>query len=179
MARFFVLALIPIFLLSSPSASERLPIEIITRADQLPAPVQRMHKAITRAARSGKIDQLREVLQLSELMPLINGKFVHDPVKSWKAASKDKNGRDILAILTEILELPAAKKVTKSGELYIWPYFAQIPLDRLSPSEAVRLYRLGSAAKIAAMIKNNHYAHAFLIIGSDGTWHSFEYPVVP
>lgn len=154
-------------------ASEQTRVKIVERADQLPVQVRRMHRAILQAARSGRIENLREVLQMNELMPLIDGKFVHDPVKHWKAASKDHSGREVLALLTELLELPPVKKTTKSGALYIWPYFAGVPLQKLTPPQLVRLYRLAPAEKVVRMLENNRYSHEYVTLGEDGTWHSF------
>ncbi len=133
-----------------------------------------MHGAILAAARSGVIEHLREVLEQNELMPLVNGRFVHDPVEYWKAGSKDNAGFHILAQLTEILELPPVKKTTKHGVLYIWPYLAGVPLNKLRPTQIVQLYRLASAKKSAQMQTENRYSHVIVTIGSDGTWHSFE-----
>ncbi|MCF6198734.1 MAG: hypothetical protein L3J67_04950 [Hyphomicrobiaceae bacterium] len=147
---------------------------VVQKFEQLPPGVQRMHGELLRAARSGEIERLREVLQLNELMPLINGKVLHDPVKVWKARSKDHSGRELLAVLTELLELPPYKKPTKNGILYIWPYFAGVPLDQLNPREIVRLYRLAPASKVAKMLGKRRYSHAVLTMGADGTWHSFE-----
>ena len=155
-------------------AGEQRSLEVIARADQLPAGVQRMHKALVRAVRSGRIEKLRDVLQMSELMPLIDGKFIHDPIKYWKDRSRDQHGYELLAQLSEILELPPVKVREKSGELYIWPYFARMSLDKLSPRELVRLYRLVPASKIAKMLRNNRYSYIRVTFGADGTWHSYE-----
>ncbi len=147
---------------------------VVQKRTDLPPGVQRMQGEILRAARSGKIERLREVLQLNELMPLINGKFVHDPVAVWKARSHDQSGREVLALLSELLELPPFRKKTKNGNLYIWPYFAGVPLSKLQNHEIIRLYRLVPAKRAAKMLRDNHYSHAVLTIGEDGTWHSFE-----
>ncbi len=147
---------------------------VVQKIADLPRGVQRMHGEILRAARSGEIEHLREVLQLNELMPLINGKFVGDPVAAWKARSSDQSGREILALLSELLELPPYKKQTKDGDLYIWPYFAGVSLDKLEGREIIRLYRLVPATKAAKMLRDKRYNHAVLTIGADGTWHSFE-----
>lgn len=172
----FFLLFIPIMLPFELAAGERFQVEVITRADQLPPPVRRMHQALLRAARSGQIDNMREVLQMNELMPLIDGHFIHDPVKRWKEGSIDKTGREILALLTQLLELPPIKKTTKNGASYVWPYFAGVPLDKLTAPEIVRLYGLSDAAKIASILKNNSYVLGVITLGADGTWHSFDHP---
>ena len=146
---------------------------IVERADQLPKAVQRMRQAILRAAWSGEIDNLREVLQMNELMPLIDGKFIHDPVKHWKSAANGHGGSEILALFTRLLELPPRKKTSKNGTLYIWPYFAGTSLQKLAPPQIVQLYRLAPAQKATLMLKNNRYSYGFVTIGADGTWHGF------
>ena len=165
--------LIPILTTGQLLAGQKTEMEIIKRADQLPIGVRAMHRSILQAAMSGQIENLREVLQMNELMPLIDGKFVHDPIAHWKAASRDHSGREVMALLTELLELPPVKKTTKSGTLYIWPYFTGVPLKKLSSSQLVRLYRLAPAKKTSLMLKNNRYSHGYVTIGADGTWHSF------
>ena len=162
------------FIASTPGLTQEKS-EVIMRVDQLPPGVRRMHQALTQAVRSGNIEKMREVLQINELMPLINGQFIHDPIKHWRARSFDGSGREILAVLSEILELPPVKVMVKRQATYIWPYFARVPLDKLSSSELVRLYRLGPATKIAQMLKNNRYEHTQLRVGADGTWHSIEF----
>ena len=171
-----LLFVLPFLCTNNIRAGERGASRFVERAEQLPPGVLRMHQALLRAARSGIIDRMREVLEVNELMPLINGKFIHDPVKHWKALSKDGSGREYLAQLSQILELPPVKVMIKKEKLYIWPYFAQLPLNRLSPVELVRLYRLAPASKIAGMLKSNRYSHAQITLGADGTWHSFDTP---
>ncbi len=167
-----LLVLIPILFAQGAAGQSTSRDLVVRNYAQFPVGVQRMHGEILRAARSGEIERLREVLQLNELMPLINGKFMHDPVKVWKGRSKQ--GRKLLAVLAEILELPPVKKSTKNGVLYIWPYFAGVSLKKLEPPEIVRLYRLAPLDEVATMLRTDRYSHAVLTLGADGTWHSFE-----
>ena len=56
-----------------------------------------------------------------------------DPIEYLKALSADADGREILAVLLEVLEAG----FTHSGEgtseeLYVWPYFAEYPLQALT-----------------------------------------------
>ncbi len=170
---FIVSMLMTSFIASIPGRTQEKTM-VITRFDQLPRGVRGFHQALTLAVRSGNIEKMREVLQMNELMPLINGQFIHDPVKHWRARSLDGSGREFLAALSEILELPPIKVMVKQQAIYIWPYFARVPLDKLTSSELVRLYRLGPVTKIAQMLKNNRYRHMQMSVGADGTWHSIE-----
>ncbi len=154
-------------------AGQKTQTKVVERADELPVAVRRMHRAILQAARSGELENLREVLERNELMPLIDGAFVADPVKHWKAGSVDGSGREILALLSELLELPPVKRTTGKTALYVWPFFAGVPLQNLSPPQLVRLYRLMPGEKAGRMLKAGRYGGAYLTIGADGTWHSF------
>ena len=143
---------------------------VVKRAEDLPPPVARMRLSILRAAASGQMSELRYVLERNELTPLIDGRFVADPVKMWRDASPDKSGRDALARFVELLSLPPARlnggasgkgrrkrgggKGKKRVTLFIWPYFAATPLDRLSPSEQVALYPPGPGASGGAHAEN-------------------------
>ncbi len=147
--------------------------EVVKRPEQLPRGVRRMYEALMQAVRSGEIEQMREVLQLNELMPLVDGQFFHDPVAQWKKTSVDHSGRDVLARFSEILELPPVKLMRGKDISYIWPWFAGVSLDRLSPSQLVQLYRLAPARRIAMMLKEKRYSGPWLRMGPDGTWHDF------
>ena len=147
--------------------------------NSLPVPVRRMVDEIRQAAQSGEVERLREVLQLNELQPVINGKVLHDPVTFWKQRSADHKAYALLATLVSLLRVPPCQKKTKSGMLYLWPYFACVPLDRLRPAEKVRFYELVPAQKAAQMLRKKRYGHAVLTIGADGTWHSYEDHIKP
>ena len=92
------------------SAAENFRHQIVPTPDDLPAGVKRTMLALARAAQSKDIENMREVLHMNELMPLINGQFIHDPVAHWKNASKNGTGRDILAIFSQLLSGPTAQK---------------------------------------------------------------------
>ena len=142
--------------------------------EPLPVPVLRMVEEIRQAAQSGEVERLREVLQLNELQPVINGQVLHDPVSFWQQRSADHKAYALLATLVSLLRMSPCQKKTKSGMLYLWPYFACVPLDRLRPAEKVRFYELVPAQKAAQMLRKKRYGHAVLTIGADGTWHSYE-----
>jgi hypothetical protein len=84
---------------------------------------------------------------------------------------------EILAVLAEILSLePARLPVGKDPEnnaVYVWPYLAERPLDKLAPGEEVDLLRLMPHAAAKAMREKKKWTWWRLSIGADGTWHSF------
>ena len=84
---------------------------------------------------------------------------------------------DILAAIAEILEagyvaLPLGRDI-ENNRIYVWPYFAEVPLGKLTPAQEVELLRLVPPAAVREMISGGRYTHWRLAIGADGTWHSF------
>jgi hypothetical protein len=151
---------------------------IDTRIEQLPAAVREMCEAIISAVHSGRIEDLRVAYEMNELKPAIADEPVADPVAYWRQVSGDGEGREILAALAEILDagyaiLPLGPDL-ENNKIYVWPYFAEIPLDRLSPGQEVELLRLVPPAVAKEMKVKGKYTHWRLAIGADGVWHSFK-----
>lgn len=133
-----------------------------------------MHGAILEAARSGDIETLVPVLEMNELKPTVSFGGSEDPITFWKRTSGDGEGRQILATLSEILEMPYAHvNAGKDEEMYVWPYLAEQSLDKLAPAQLVDLYRLVTPEEVKAMKEFGGYIHYRLGIGRDGTWHYF------
>lgn len=142
---------------------------------RLPEKVQAMRDAILAAAISGDIEGLRIPLEWNELKPEIDGAQDADPVKIWRDASSDGQGREILAILHSVLDAGyTVLNAGKSNELYVWPAYAELALDTLSPADEVQLYRLIPAAQVKIMREKGQWSWYRLAIGRDGTWHSFK-----
>lgn len=143
----------------------------------LPAPVEEMRQAILAASHSGNIDDLRVPLDWNELKPEVSAAANEDPIAYWKKISRDGHGREILAALAEILSMNAAElpfgKDLENNIIYVWPYLAEVPLDKLTPSQEVDLIRLVGAAEAKAMREKKKWTWWRLTIGADGTWHSF------
>ena len=151
--------------------------EVRYGTEGLPAPVQDMREAILSAVRSGRIEELRHAWELNELKPDLGVASVGDPIAHWKQISGDGEGREILAALAEILDagyvvLPLGPDL-ENNRLYVWPYFAEVPLDKLSPAQEVELLRLVPPAAVKDMRSAGKYTHWRIVIGADGTWHSF------
>jgi hypothetical protein len=147
----------------------------------LPAPVLEMREAILSAVASGNIEELRHAFELNELKPDLGPEFGRngktDPVAYWKQISGDGEGREILAVLAGILEagyvaLPLGRDL-ENNRIYVWPYFAEIALDRLRPSQEVELLRLVTPAAAKQMKAAGTYTSWRVAIGADGTWHAF------
>jgi hypothetical protein len=160
----------------APAAPRSAP-EVRYGTEALPAPVREMREAILAAIKSGRIEDLRHAYELNELKPDLGAQPVSDPVAHWKQISGDGEGREILAILAEILDagyvvLPLGRDL-ENNRVYVWPYFAEIALDKLTPAQQVELLRLVPPAAAKEMRASGKYTHWRLAIGADGTWHSF------
>jgi hypothetical protein len=148
---------------------------------KLPAPVAEMREAILAAVRSGDIEELRHAYELNELKPELGPELgtgpVSDPVAYWKKISGDGEGREMLAVLAEILDagyvtLPLGRDL-ENNRIYVWPYFAEVPLQKLTPAQQVELLRLVPPAAAKEMMQTGKYTYWRLAIGADGTWHHF------
>jgi hypothetical protein len=94
-----------------------------------------------------------------------------DPIEYLKALSTDAEGREMLAILLEVLEAGFVHvEPGTSEELYVWPYFAQVPLESLTPSQLVELFTLITAADYEDMRSYGSYTFFRVGIAPDGRW---------
>ena len=163
----------------SPAAAPPSPAPPIAYgAGKLPKPVAEMREAILTAVRDGRIEELKIAIELNELKPNFGKQTLDDPIAYLKAVSGDGEGREILAILGELLDggyttVPMGKDI-ENNKVYVWPYLAEVPLKDLTPAQEVELLRLVPPAAAKEMKTKGRYAHWRIIIGADGTWHSFE-----
>lgn len=144
----------------------------------LPAPVEEMRQAILAASHSGNIEDLRIPLDWNELKPEVAAAANEDPIAYWKKNSGDGHGREILAVLAEILSMNAAElpfgKDLENNIIYVWPYLAEVQLDKLTPSQEVDLIRLVGTTEAKILREKKKWTWWRLTIGADGTWHSFK-----
>jgi hypothetical protein len=150
------------------------PPEIITDLSRLPQPVARMRERVLAAAKSGELKKLVTAMQTNETMPIFSLGDEKDPAAFWKKTYPDSDGLEVLAILIGILEAPYVhvEKGT-AQEMYLWPYFARMPLKSLTPEQRVELFRIVTGADYKDMIDFGAYSFYRLGIGPDGTWHFF------
>jgi hypothetical protein len=133
-----------------------------------------MREALLAAIEAGDISELRHAWDLNEAKPDIGAEPKADPVAHWKRISGDGQGREILAALSLILD--GGYAVLRSGpdiennQVYVWPYFAEWPLQKLTPRQEVELLRLVTPAALREMKAKGKYAGWRLAIGADGTW---------
>ncbi len=129
------------------------------------------------AVRSGDIEDLRIVLDWNELKPAVSDTAVDDPIAYWRGLSADGTGRDILEVLGLILEQPHAVipvgRDLENNRLFVWPRLAEVPEPLLTPADRDIRQRLATAAELEEMTRTGRYLSWRLVIGADGTWHSF------
>lgn len=141
---------------------------------RLPPPVREMRERILEAAKSGDIEAMRPVLESNELMPNFSFGGARDPIAYWKENSGDGQGREVLAAMVEILNMPyTVNGAGTDHEMYVWPYLFEADMAKLTPREEVDLYRLMSPAEAKTMKEFGAYIWYRLGIGPDGTWHYF------
>jgi hypothetical protein len=140
----------------------------------LPERVRVMRDRILEAAKSGDPEKLRVVIESNEMPPSFSIGEETDPIKGLIEQSVDGKGREILAILAEVMEAGYAHvDVGTPQEMYIWPYFARYPLDKLTPPQLVETFRIVTAAEYQEMLSFGAYNFYRVGLGTDGTWHFF------
>jgi hypothetical protein len=144
---------------------------------KLPGNVEEMRDYILAAIQLGSISELKTAIEWNELKPDFGDSANDDPIAYWKKISADGDGKEILADLANILALPPARlaigKDPENNIVYVWPYLAELPLDRLTAAEQVDLYRLVPAAAAKSMQEKKKWSWWRLAIGADGTWLTF------
>ncbi|MCB1519626.1 MAG: hypothetical protein KDJ37_03515 [Hyphomicrobiaceae bacterium] len=166
--------------LATPAGTSREPATRIDPAT-LPRPVREMIDALQTAISSGNVEDLRTALEWNELPPSVSDDKIDDPIAHWRRISADGEGRQILAILADILASGPAKLLigrdVENAGVYVWPHLAEIPFSSLTPQQLVELYRIMPPDRIAALRDGKPWTWYRLVIGADGTWHSFmEHP---
>ena len=122
----------------------------------LPADVRDMVDAILAATHSGNIADLAGPIEWNEMRPVFD----------------DEPGAGATAESVGPAQLPLGRDF-ENNTVYVWPYLAELPLDKLTPAQEVDLYRLVPADRIDDMKKAGKWTWYRLVIGADGTWHSF------
>ncbi|RME95754.1 MAG: hypothetical protein D6773_18070 [Alphaproteobacteria bacterium] len=137
----------------------------------LPAPVKAMYEAILSAARSGELEALRPVIEKNGGPPEFSFGGGNDAIAHWRESSADKKGREILAILVNLLSMPFVHvNAGTRNDMYIWPYLAEADLDKLTPAQEVDLYRLVSPQEAKTMAEFGGYIWYRLGISREGRW---------
>jgi hypothetical protein len=160
---------------SSPAPASDLPIPIVEYDfSKLPPPVKRLREQLLEAAATGDIEKLRPIIAANGEEPQLSFNDIDDPITYLKSLSGDPEGREILAILTEILD--AGYVHADEGtpdEMFIWPYFARYPVDKLTPPQLVELFKLIYAGDFEDMKADGTYLFYRVGITPKGVWKYF------
>lgn len=146
--------------------------EVLYDFDLLPEPVARMRRLIIEACRSGDLERLRPLIgEGPNATQLTLGPLEGDPIDFLRESSGDEDGQEILAILLEVMEAgfvhlnPGTER-----ELYVWPYFFAVPLEELTASQRVELFKLVTAGDYEEMKSFGAYIFYRTAITPEGRW---------
>lgn len=162
--------------ISQPDAeSESALPEIVYDLMRLPEPVRRMHGLIVAACKSGDIERLRPLIESGENGTQLSfGGPQSDPIAFLKELSGDEQGHEILAILQEVLSAGFVHvDAGTESELYVWPYFFAVPLDRLTAPQRVELFTIVTAGDYEDMKAYGAYIFYRAGITPEGRWAFF------
>ena len=142
--------------------------------NKLPPPVKRIREQILEAAKTGDVQKLRPIFDANQELPQLGLAEGDDPVAQLKSLSGDPDGREILAILIEVLDAGYIHvDVGTPEEMYIWPYFARYPLDKLDGPQMVELFKLLTAGDYEDMKIYGTYLFYRAGIAPNGVWKYF------
>ena len=148
--------------------------EIISDLSRLPEPVADMRARILAAARSGELKRLVLVMQASQTLPIFSQSTGQDPITYWRTNYPDSEGVEILAMLIDILESPFVHVDEGTpDEMYVWPYFARVPLKTLTAPQKVELFKIVTGSDYKEMLDAGAYTFFRVGIGRDGSWRFF------
>lgn len=158
---------------AAPAVEHPFPV-VYSGEDGLPEAVRETRRKILDAARSGDMENLRAVIGEQREPPSVAFDTVGDPIGYLKALASDAGGREILAILLEVLEAGHVH-LDPGGpeEIYLWPYFAAYPLEALTPPQLVELFTLLASAEYEEMRSYGAYTFFRVGIAPDGEWRFF------
>lgn len=160
---------------ASAGAPQGPPPEVRKGTEGLPPLVVKMRQRLLDAAYSGDMQRLKVAMQVSEMPPVFSVNEIGDPIEFLKKQSGDGQGLEILAILTDVLEASWVRiNPGTRQEMYVWPSFTALPLDRLDASQTVEIYKIVTSSDFEEMKSVGRYTFYNVGIGPDGTWHWFK-----
>lgn len=149
--------------------------EVVYDLGKLPEPVRRMHDLIVEACKGGDIEKLRPLIGTGGSMTQISLTDIDgDAIAFLKGLSGDPDGQEILAILEEVLNAGYVHlDAGKPEELYVWPYFFAMPLDKLDAKQRVELFKIVTAGDFDDMKQFGAYIFYRVGITPSGQWTFF------
>jgi hypothetical protein len=148
--------------------------EFATDLARLPPAVLATRARILATARTGDLHQLVALMHAGDNMPAFTHTHKQDPAAYWKETYPDSDGVEILSILIAILEMePVRVEAGTAQEMYVWPYFARLPIKSLTPEQKVELFQIVTGADYKGMLERGRYVFYQVGIGPDGAWRYF------
>jgi hypothetical protein len=142
--------------------------------EKLPAPVKRLRQQIIDAALTGDIQKLKPIIDANGEPPQFGFTEADDPLEYLKSQSGDPEGREILAILLEVLQAGYVHvDVGSTEEMYVWPYFARYNLNKLTGPQMVELFKIITAGDYEDMKADGTYLFYRAGITPSGVWKYF------
>lgn len=162
--------------MANPRADPDAPLpEVVYDLGKLPEPVRRMRDLIVEACKSGDIEKLRPLIGTGDAMTQLSLSDIDgDPIAFLKGLSGDTEGQEILAIMEEVLNAGYVHvDVGTPQELYVWPYFFALPLDKLDARQRVELFKIVTAGDYDGMKQFGAYIFYRIGITPAGQWTFF------
>lgn len=148
--------------------------EFATDLASLPPVVLATRGRILAAARTGDLQKLVGLMHAGGDMPAFTHTSKQDPAAYWKEIYPDSEGVEILSILISILETqPVRVDAGTPQEMYVWPYFARLPIKTLTQEQKVDLFQVVTGADYRGMLERGRYLFYQVGIGPDGAWRYF------
>lgn len=146
--------------------------EVLYDTQSLPAPVRRMRELIMEACITGDLEALRPLIGTgANITQLAFGGVEEDPIDYLRQLSGDEGGQEILAILLELLEAGYVHiKEDSAQELYVWPYFFAVPIEKLDERQRVELFKVVTAGDFEDMRAYGSYIFYRTAISPEGRW---------
>lgn len=150
-------------------------LEIRRDLSLLPEKVRQARDELLAAAKSGDAETLRPIIKRQTNMPVLSFGAVLDPILFLRDSSNDGEGRELMAIMIELLEAPYAITPAENGEpeIYVWPAYASNDLENLTPKELIDVYKIVSHQDLEEMQLYGGWYFFRVGIDANGEWRYF------
>jgi hypothetical protein len=150
------------------------PPEIFVDPARLPPAVAETRARILAVAATGDLTALASLMRGKDTTTAFSHTQRQDPIAYWKDTYPDSGGIEILSILISILEAPPAHlNAGTAQDIYVWPYFARLPITTLTPAQKVELFRVVTGFDYKGMLERGRYVFYQAGITPDGSWRYF------
>ena len=138
--------------------------------EKLPASVKATRLKLIEAARSGDIERLRPLIETGDDGTVLSfGDTPKDPIAFLKQSSGDGEGIETLAVMLDLLHSGYARIEPETpDEIYVWPYFTQVDIAKLTKPQLVELLQIVTAGDYQSMVDFGAYNFYRIGITPDG-----------